>query len=220
VSWVAVLVSRRLHVLIRHLRRACTPNPSKPPVYRSNIMKKLYKKTKSKVKDVFRPPSRQSVPTSTAQSPQDSQDALSTHERGTSAMSPTVADAGQPAAIQTPSAAASPETRGLEVPVHEPSPVADTTPYSPVAYAQPPSSHSKLAMTGSVCNDLLTVVHGASDAFPPLKSALGGILEIWKQCEVCDLSLHDVLPLSNHNFREQPKLMTSSESSRASSRRS
>jgi len=159
-------------------------------------MKKLYKKTKSKVKDLLRPPSRESVPTSTAQSPRDSQDAPTTHERGTSAVSRTAVDDSQPVIAQTPSAAASPETLELEVPVHDPSPAADTIPYAPEPYAQAPSSHSKLATAGSVCNDLLTVVHGASDACPPLKSALGGILEIWKQCEVCVLSLHDAFLLS------------------------
>jgi len=127
-------------------------------------------------------------------------------------MSPTAADENQPATVQTPSAVASPETLELKVPVHELSPVADTIPYAPEPYAQAPSSHSKLATAGSVCNDLLTVVHSASDAFPPLKSALGGILEIWKQCEVCDLLLHDALLLSDCYFREPPKLMTSSES--------
>jgi len=114
--------------------------------------------------------------------------------------------------VQTPSAATSPETRGLEVPAHDPSPPTDTIRNSVAPYAQTPSSPSKLATTGSICNDLLTVVHGASDAFPPLKSALGGILEIWKQCEVCSLSLYDVFLLSDCNFRGPPKLMTSSES--------
>jgi len=36
------------------------------------------------------------------------------------------------------------------------------------------------------------VVHGASDAFPPLKSALEGILEIWKQCEVRPNLLYNI----------------------------
>ena len=175
-------------------------------------MKQLYKKGKSKVKDLLRPPSRQSVPTSPARSARGSQDASSAHERGTSTISSTAADASQPAIAQTPSAATSPDTRGLEVPAHDPSPPADTISYAAAAYAQPPSSHSKIATAGSICNDLLTVVHGASDAFPPLKSALGGILEIWKQCEVCHMSPYDVFPLSDCDFRELLKLMTSSKS--------
>jgi len=186
--------------------------PSQTPVYRSHIMKQLYKKTKNSVKDLLRPPSRQSVPTSPARSARASQDASSAHERGTPAVSPTAADASQSAVAQTPSAATSPDTHGLEVPAHDPSPPAGTATYTPAAYAQPPSSHSNLATAGSICNDLLTVVHGASDAFPPLKSALGGILEIWKQCEVCDPSLHDLSSLSNCSFRELPRLKKSSES--------
>ena len=51
---------------------------------------------------------------------------------------------------------------------------------------------SRLDNVASVCNDLLTVVHGASDAFPPLKSALIEVLEIWNQCEVRRLLLQDL----------------------------
>jgi len=175
-------------------------------------MKQLYNKTKNSVKDLLWPPLRQSVPTSPARSARASLDATSAHERGTSTVSPTVVDASQPATVQTPSAAASPDTHGLEVPAHDLSPPAETKPYTPEPYAQPPSSHSNLAMVGSICNDLLTVVHGASDAFPPLKSALRGILEIWKQCEVCHMPPSDVFLLSDCDFREPLKLMTSSKS--------
>jgi len=183
--------------------------PYQSPVYRFQIMKKLYKKTKTKAKELLRLPSGQSVPASPARSARGSQDASSDHERESSAVPPTAVDASQPAVVQIPSDATSAETRGREVPAHEPSPPTDTIPHSAPAYTQPPSSHSKLVTAGSICNDLLTVVHGASDAFPPLKSALGGILEIWKQCEVCNLSLHDVSSLSDCNFREQLRLTTS-----------
>jgi len=72
----------------------------------------------------------------------------------------------------------------LEAPAPEPLPQSKHAPNSAAAYTQHTSEHSKLATMAPICNDLLTVVHGAPDAFPPLKSALGGILEIWKQCEV------------------------------------
>ena len=71
----------------------------------------------------------------------------------------------------------------LEAPPPEPPLQPEHTPSSAAAHIQPwkpPTS----AIAESFCDGLLAVVHGAPDAFPPLKSALGGILEIWKQCEV------------------------------------
>jgi len=88
------------------------------------------------------------------------------------------------------------------------------------AYAQPLSVTPRLDKVASVCNDLLTVVHGASDAFPPLKSALIEVLEIWNQCEVRRSLLQDLLLQFNCTFRLLRKLKMGWESSRASSRRS
>jgi len=90
-----------------------------------------------------------------------------------------------PTAIATPAAEA-PAPEPLRQPGHAPDAVSTS--------AQPSSVTSKRATMTSVCNDLLTVVHGASDAFRPLKSTLVEILEIWNRCEVRNLLLHTVSP--------------------------
>jgi len=79
----------------------------------------------------------------------------------------------------------------LEAPAPEQLPQPERTRDGASAYAQPEplSVTSRLDNVASVCNDLLTVVHGASNAFPPLKSALIEVLEIWNQCEVRRLLL-------------------------------
>jgi len=83
----------------------------------------------------------------------------------------------------------------LEAPVPKQLPQPERTRDGASAYAQPEplSVTSRLDSVASVCNDLLTVVHGASDAFPQLKSALIEILEIWNQCEVRCRLLGDFL---------------------------
>ena len=82
------------------------------------------------------------------------------------------------------SATPSADVPALEATPPEPSPQPEHTPNSAAAYMQQPLMPSTPVIAGSICDDLLTVVHGAPDAFPPLKPALEGILEIWKQCEV------------------------------------
>jgi len=147
-------------------------------------LKQSLKKAKGKVKDLLQPPSRPSTPATPARSPRNSHDPAATLDHETQTTSSAIVFVSQtaiaPTAIATPSA----DVPAREVSALEPSPQPISTQDSAAKYAQPPSATSKLATLASVCNDLFTVVHGASDAFPPLKSALGGILEIWKQCEV------------------------------------
>jgi len=149
-----------------------------------DTIKRKYKNAKGKVKDLLRPPSRQSALTTPARSPRSSQEPAATLEHDIPTTSSGIVGASQteiaPTAIATPSA----DVPELDVSAPKPSLQPNFTQAPATTYAQPPSATSKLATMASICNDLFMVVHGASDAFPPLKSALGGILEIWKQCEV------------------------------------
>ena len=149
-----------------------------------NKIKSKYNKAKGKVKDLLRPPSRQSASTTPAHSPRNSQDPASAVDREIPTTSTAIVRASQTAIAPTAIDAPSADVPVLEVSAPEPSHQPKHAPDPLTTYAQPPSTTSKLATMASICNDLFTVVHGASDAFPPLKSALGGILEIWKQCEV------------------------------------
>jgi len=152
--------------------------------YQMDYIKIKYQKAKGKVKDLLRPPSRQSALTTPARSPRSSQELAATIEHEIPTTSTAIVGASQTAIAPAAIATASEDVPALQMSAPEPSPQPKHTPDSAATYAQPPSATSKLATMASVCNDLFTVVHGASDAFPPLKSALGGILEVWKQCEV------------------------------------
>jgi len=87
-------------------------------------------------------------------------------------------------------------------------------------YTLPFSAPATLDNVASLCNDLLKVVHGASDGFPLLKSALIEVFEIWNRCEVRILLLGKALSLPDFIFRQVPKLKMGSKGSRARSRRS
>ena len=139
-------------------------------------MKQFYKKTKTKLQDRLRPP--QSVSTSPAQSHRNSEELTSTQGRGTSSVSLTQVQPDRSAIA--PAASVTPGSHVQGASVLDPR----LAPHTTAEYAKSPSPHSKLSTAGSVSNDLLTIAHASSDAFPPLKSVLGGILEIWKQCEV------------------------------------
>ena len=182
-----------------------------------DTIKRKYKNAKGKVKDLLRPPSRQSGLTTPARSPRSSQEPAATLEHEIPITSTAIVRVSETAIAPTAIATASADVPALQVSAPEPSPQPKHTPDSAATYAQPPSATSKLATMASVCNDLFTVVHGASDAFPPLKSALGGILEIWKQCEVCHLLHYSALSRSDSRFRGPPRPKTSSEISRANS---
>jgi len=217
-AYKVVLVPRRPAHRPRHLSSPVHSDPpSSTPAYQMDTIKRKYKNAKGKVKDLLRPPSRQSALTTPARSPRSSQEPAATLEHDIPTTSNAIVCVSQtaiaPAAITAPTA----DVPALQVSPPEPSPQPKHTPDSAATYAQPPSATSKLATMASVCNDLFTVVHGASDAFPPLKSALGGILEVWKQCEVRYLLPQFVQLCSQCGFRGPPRLKTSSESSRASS---
>jgi len=155
----------------------------KPPSYSIHTMeafKRGYKNTKSKLKGHLRQPSRQSVLTSPGRSRRSNQEPESFDNPDTSATAPTAKDVSKSTIALAPNTTSSPDSRGVDAPAHLPALHPEVTP----AYTQPPASPSTLAIFGSVCNDLLTIVHSATDAFPPLQSALGAILEFWKQCEV------------------------------------
>jgi len=183
-------------------------------------VKRGYKNAKGKVKDLLRSPPRQSAFTSPARSPRSIQNLPPTHRKGVSITPSVIALASQttiaPAALDTPGA----DDPALEAPAPEPLLQLEHTPDAASTFAQPLSVTSTRETKKSVCDDLLTVVRGASDAFPPLKSALVKILEFWKQCKVRIVMIQNVFVLSNCSFRRLPRLKMSSESSRASSRRS
>lgn len=143
-------------------------------------MKQLYKKAKNKLKDSLRPPSRQSVSASPARSPRPSEDLLLAHTHVLSTTLSTNVPDDQPVITPAPNSSPDPDAHSLGSPL----PRSGNASRTVAPYAQPSHSSSKLATVGSVGNDLLTVAHASSDAFPPLKSVLGGILEIWKLCEV------------------------------------
>jgi len=153
----------------RHLSSPVSQSSSSTTANQMDTIKRKYKNAKGKVKDLLRPPSRQSALITPARSHRSSLEPAATLDDGISTTSSAI------------------------------------------------SKTLKRETLASVCNDLLTVVHGASDAFPPLKSALGGILEIWKQCEVRYLLRQGVFLYSYCSFREPPRLNSSLESSRASS---
>ena len=172
------------HVVLVTCRRPCTQNTSSTTAYQMDTIKRKYNKAKGKVKDLLRPPSRQSASTTPAPSPRNSQDPASAVDREIPTTSSAIVPVSQTAIALTAIDAPSADVPSLEVSASEPSHQPKHAPDPLTTYAQPPSTTSRLATMASICNDLVTVVHGASDAFPPLKSALGGILEIWKQCEV------------------------------------
>jgi len=187
VKWLAVTGTLSLvvpHAVLVTCHHPCTQSPSSTAAYQMDTIKKKYKKAKGQVKDLLRPPSRQSALTTPARSPRSSQEPTAPPGHRISNTPSVIVQASQTAIAPTAIATMSTDIPALEASAPEPSPQSEHTPDSAATYAQPPSVTSKLATMASVCNDLFTVVHGASDAFPPLKSALGGILEIWKQCEV------------------------------------
>jgi len=149
--------------------------------------KRGYKQAKGKVKDLLRPPSSQSALTTPARSPRSSQEPSGTRSQGMSSTTSAIALAIQAAitstAVDTPGA----DVSALEVPAPGSSSQPEHAPHAASTYAQPLSVTPKSDNVESVCNDLLTVMHGASDAFPLLKWALVEILEIWRQCEVRQL---------------------------------
>ena len=173
-------------------------------------MKELYKKAKSKirvrVKDHLQPPSPQGALASPAQSSRGSPEPTSAHDQAISATPSAIVHADQLKIAPTQSTTLGSDDRGHKEPSQASSPRSEDTPI----YAQPPSSHSILAMTGSVLNDLVTVVHAASDVLPPLKSALGGILEAWKQYEVGHSPVYDGVTFVDYNFSELLRLKKSS----------
>jgi len=160
-------------------------------------IKRGYKKAKGKVKDLLRPPSRQSALTTPARSPRSSQEPSATHGQGVSTTPSAIMLASQtaivPTAVDTPGA----DIPALEAPAPTPSPQPERTTDAAPIYEKPHIAHPKLDIVPSVCDPLLTVVHGASDTFPLLKSALVEILEIWKQCEVRHLLLQHVFSRSD-----------------------
>ena len=184
--------------------------PSSTAAYQMDNIKIKYQKAKGKVKDLLRPPSRQSTLTTPARSSRSSQEPVATLEHEITTTSTATVRVSQtaiaPAAITVPTA----DVPARDVSAPEPSPQPKQTQDSAATYAQPSSVTSKLATMASVCNDLFTVVHGASDAFPPLKSALGGILEIWKQCEVRYMLPRSSSLCSYCSFRGPLRLKTSS----------
>jgi len=153
-------------------------------------IKRGYTKAKGKVKDLLRPASRQSALSTPARSPRSSQEPSATHDQGVSTTPSAIVLASQtaivPAAIVTKIA----DLPALEVSAPEPSPQPERTPDAASTYERPPPVPPKLDTVVSVCDPLLTIMHGASDAFPPLKSELVEILEIWNRCEVRKLKLH------------------------------
>jgi len=181
-------------------------------------IKQGYKKAKGKVKDLLRPPSRQSALTTPARSPRTSQEPSGTHGQGMSTTSGVIVLASQtviiPTAVDTPGA----DVPALEGPAPGSSPQPERTPYTASTYEGPLPAPPRPDNVASVCDPLLTVMHGASDAFPLLKLALVEILEIWKQCEVRRLLPRNLFPRSDYNSRRLPRLNMGSRSSRASSK--
>jgi len=255
--WEGGLVSLVVpHAFLVTCRRPCTHSPPPNSTHQMDNFKRGYKQAKGKVKDLLRPPSRQSVLTTPARSPRISQEPSATHDQGNSSTPSVIVPASQtaigPTAVDPPGA----DVPALEAPAPESSPQPGHTPGAASTYtqppsptdnqgistapsaidfasqtaivstaiatpradvpaveaptpepprqpghtpdvlstsAQPPSVISMPATMSSVCNELLTVLHGASDAFPPLKSALVEILESWNRCEVRKSQLHDFL---------------------------
>jgi len=105
-------------------------------------------------------------------------------DQGITTMSSAIVPTNQAAIAPTTIAVHAVDDPALEAPVPKQLPQLERTRDGDSTYAQPLSAPPKLDNVASVCNDLLTIVHGASDAFPPLKSTLIEVLEIWNQCEV------------------------------------
>jgi len=155
-----------------------------------DTIRRGYKQAKGKVKDLLRPPSRQSALTTPARSSRSSQEPSATHDQGISTTSDAIVLASQTAITPTAVDTIGADVPALEAPAPGSAPQPEHAPHAASTYAQPPSVTPKFNYVASVCNELLTVVHGGSGAFPPLKSALVEILEIWNRCEVRTL-LHD-----------------------------
>jgi len=144
------------------------------------------------------------------------------HDQGITTMPSAIVPTSQTTIAPTAIAVHAADDPALEAPAPKQLPQPERTRDGASAYAQPEplSVTSRLNNVASVCNDLLTVVHGASDAFPLLKSALIEVLEIWNQCEVRRLLLQGFILRSDCTFRLLRKPRLGWESSRARSRRS
>jgi len=91
-------------------------------------MKRKYEQVEGKVKDLLRPPPRQSALTTLARSTRSSQDSVATHHQVISATSSAVALASQAAVAPTPNATPNADTPAFETPALEPSPRPEYTP--------------------------------------------------------------------------------------------
>jgi len=186
------LIARRSPV---HSQSSITTNP------KTDEMKQKYNKAKDKFKGFLRPRSRQSALTTPARSPRSSLEPAAAHEQGMPITSSATFPTSQTEVVPETSTMPSADVPALEAPAPEPSPQPEHTPNSGTVYTQQPLKPSTPVTADFFCDDLLTVVHGAPDAFPPLKSVLEGILEIWKQCEVRHQLPYNVACPSNCCFR-------------------
>ena len=198
------------HHLFPSLPRAYL-QPSSNSVYTMESLRRGYNKTKDKFKDNLRPPSSESV----LASPSDS---TFTNDNNISTAPGETVSAGLLPIETMSNETGSPDAHWFKVPAHYPTSRPERSPDAAGGYAQPPSSHSKPETLGSFCNDLLTIVHSASDVFPPLKSAIGGVLEVWKQCEVRRELSYPAVFTPDHEFSVPPGPKKSSQNSRASSK--
>jgi len=189
---VAVLASRRSARPRRssssvHSQSSITLNP------KTDKMKQKYNKAKDKFKfkGYLRPRSRQSALTTPSRSPRSSQEPAATHDQEIPTTSSATVPTNRTEIVPETSTMSSLDVAvpALTATAPEPSPQPEHTPISAAAYIQQPLKPPTPFIAESFCDVLLTVVHGAPDAFPPLKSALGEILKTWKQCEV----LHQLL---------------------------
>ena len=102
-----------------------------------DTIKRKYNKAKGKVKDLLRPPSRQSALTAPERSARSSQDSTATHDQVISATSSAVALASQAAVASTETATPNADILVLETSVPELSPRLEHTPNEAATYSEP-----------------------------------------------------------------------------------
>ena len=107
---------------------------------------------------------------SPARSPRNSEEPTPNQGRDACSAHLTPVHANQPATTPEASVTQRPDAHEQDTPASS----AQFAPQTVAEYAKPPPPLSTPATVGSVGNDLLTIAHASSDAFPPLKSVLGG----------------------------------------------
>jgi len=179
-------------------------------------MKQKYSNAKDKFKGLMRQRSGQIALAAPEPTRRSSQEPATTNDRGISTAPSAIVLESQAGNAPDANTMPSDDAPALEAPKPEPSPQPKQTSNVSATDTQQTFEPPVPASMASACDDLLMVVRGAPDRYPLLKSALGGILEIWKECDVRHQLLYNVFSLFDWRFRFLQRPKTSLKGSKAS----